>query len=573
MVENSERERAPMGKKKSYQAWTQDQMFLMPPSMKEWLKEDHLAWFILDVVSELDISPVEKAIQRKDARGQRPYDPRMMVALLVYAYCTGVYSSRRMERACQENVAFRVITGNRQPYFTTINEFRRVHRKHFEGLFVEVLKLCREAGLVKLRHVAVDGTKVKANASRHKAMSYKRLVAEEKRLRKEVRRMLAEAEAADGAEDARHGEGVRGDELPEELKRRESRLKRLREAKARLEAEARKARARALRGQADGMEATAAKHDDARVRKGLRTKAAKRRARAGELDPPEESPAGAVAAARPGALPRKETQATTGGLPADGAQANFTDPESSIMKGADGFVQGYNAQLAVDEEAQVIVAQGVTDQPPDNGNLAPMIERVEGHPDETPANATADAGYWNPEAEDRARALGTEAWVSTERRRHGGGEERSDSEAEPADVETDPLKRMRSRLASEEGRALYARRKAVVEPVNGQIKHARGFRQFSFRGMEAVGAEWALVCLCHNLLKMFRNRPKEAPAAPPRSAAAPRAREERPEASALQLGVLLFCLSRPAGILVRSPHTRTYTETGQNPLIPARRRP
>ena len=255
-----------MGRKKSYQPWTQDQMFLMPPSMKEWLKEDHLVWFILDVVSELDISPVEKAIQRKDARGQRPYDPRMMVALLVYAYCTGVYSSRRMERACQENVAFRVITGNRQPYFTTINEFRRVHRKHFEGLFVEVLKLCREAGLVKLRHVAVDGTKVKANASRHKAMSYKRLVAEEKRLRKEVRRMLAEAEAADGAEDARHGEGVRGDELPEELKRRESRLKRLREAKERLEAEARKARARALREQADGMEATAA---NARVRKGL----------------------------------------------------------------------------------------------------------------------------------------------------------------------------------------------------------------------------------------------------------------------------------------------------------------
>ena len=563
-----------MGRKKSYQPWTQDQMFLMPPSMREWLKEDHLAWFILDVVSELDISPVEKAIQRKDARGQRPYDPRMMVALLVYAYCTGVYSSRRMERACRENVAFRVITGNRQPYFTTINEFRRVHRKHFEGLFVEVLKLCREAGLVKLRHVAVDGTKVKANASRHKAMSYKRLVAEEKRLRKEVRRMLAEAEAADGAEDARHGEGTRGDELPEELKRRESRLKRLREAKARLEAEAREARARALRDQADGMEATAAKHDDARVRKGLRTKAANRRARADELDPPEESPeGGAVAAARPGALPRKETQATTGGLPADGAQANFTDPESSIMKGADGFVQGYNAQLAVDEEAQVIVAQGVTDQPPDNGNLAPMIERVEGHLDETPANATADAGYWNPEAEDRAQALGTEAWVSTERRRHGGGEERSDSEAEPADIETDPLKRMRSRLASEEGRALYARRKAVVEPVNGQIKHARGFRQFSFRGLEAVGAERALVCLCHNLLKMFRNRPKEAPAGPRRSAVAPLAREERPEASALQLGVLLSCLSRPAGILVWSPHTRTYTETGQNPRIPARRRP
>ncbi len=553
--------------KKSYQPWTQDQNYLLPPSMREWLKEDHLAWFILDVVSELDILPIEKAIQRKDARGQRPYDPRMMVALLVYAYCTGVYSSRRMERACEENVAFRVITGNRQPYFTTINEFRRVHREHFEALFVEVLKLCREAGLVKLRHVAVDGTKVKANASRHKAMSYERLVAEEKRLREEVRRMLEEAEAADGAEDARHGEGVRGDELPEELRRRESRLKRLREAKARLEVEARKARARALREQADGMEATAASHDDARVRKGLGTKAAKRRARADELDPPEGG-----AAARPGALPRKETQATTVGRPADGAQANFTDPESSIMKGADGFVQGYNAQLAVDEEAQVIVARGVTDQPPDNGNLAPMIERVQGHLDETPANATADAGYWNPEAEDRARALGTEAWVSTERRRRGGAK-RSDSEAEPPDGEADPLKRMRSRLANEEGRALYARRKAVVEPVNGQIKHARGFRQFSFRGLEAVEAQWALVCLCHNLLKMFRNRPEKAPAGPARSPAPSPAREERDEASTVRLGVLLFSLSRPAPILVRSPHTPNRRRNRPGSTNPTRPRP
>ena len=538
-----------MGKQKSYQPWTQDQIFLMPPSMKEWLKEDHLAWFILDVVSELDISPIEEAIRRKDARGQRPYDPRMMVALLVYAYCTGVYSSRRMERACQENVAFRVITGNRQPYFTTINEFRRVHRKRFEGLFVEVLKLCREAGLVKLRHVAVDGTKVKANASKHKAMSYKRLVAEEKRLRKEVKRMLAEAEAADGAEDARHGEGVRGDELPEELRRRESRLKRLREAKARLEAEARKARARALREQAEGMEATAANHDDARVSKGLGTKAAKRRAQADELDPPEESPAGgAVAEPVPGALPRGETRATTGGLPAEGAQANFTDPESSIMKGADGFVQGYNAQLAVDEEAQVIVAQGVTDQPPDNGNLDPMIERVAGHLDETPANVTADAGYWNPEAEDRARALGTEAWVSTarQRQRHGAEEQNDIEEEETPDGEADPLKRMRSRLAGEEGRALYARRKAVVEPVNGQIKQARGFRQFSFRGLEAVEAEWALVCLCHNLLKMFRNRPEAAPPGPAPGATPLPARPQRDEASPVSPVVLLYCLSRPA---------------------------
>ena len=168
---------------KSYQPWTQDQAYLLPPSLRDWLAEDHLAWFILDVVSQLDLSAIESAIQSKDARGQRPYHPSMMVALLVYAYCTGVYSSRRIERACHEDVAFRVITGNAQPYFTTINEFRRMHREHFAALFVQVLKLCREAGLVKLRHVAIDGTKVKANASKHKAMSYKRMLKEERRLR------------------------------------------------------------------------------------------------------------------------------------------------------------------------------------------------------------------------------------------------------------------------------------------------------------------------------------------------------------------------------------------------------
>ena len=193
----------------SYQPWTQDQAYLLPPSLRDWLPQDHLAWFILDVVSQLDLSAIERAIQSKDARGQRPYHPSVMVALLVYAYCTGVYSSRRIERACHEDVAFRVITGNAQPYFTTVNEFRRVHREHFAALFVQVLKLCREAGLVKLRHVAIDGTKVKANASKHKAMSYKRMLKEERRLRAEVERRLGEADAADASEDARYGAGAR----------------------------------------------------------------------------------------------------------------------------------------------------------------------------------------------------------------------------------------------------------------------------------------------------------------------------------------------------------------------------
>ena len=497
--------------RKQYQAWTQDQLYLMPPSMREWLPEDHLVWFVLDVVSELDISEIEAAVQEKDARGQRPYDPRMMVALLVYAYSSGVYSSRRMARACRENVAFRVLTGNAEPHFTTINEFRRVHRKRFERLFVEVLRLCGAAGLVKLRHVAVDGTKVEASASKHKAMSYKRLVAEEKRLGEEVARMLAEAEAADLAESERT-EGGGADGLPEELSRREDRLARIREAKARLEEAARRTRARKLRTQAAGMERTAAGHDSPAVAKGLRTRAAGCRAQADALDP-QGAQEGEPPERAPGRLPRKETPATPEALPRDGAQRNFTDPESHVMMGTHGFVQAYNAQLAVDDAAQVVVAHGVTNQPADCRNLEPVIERAKENLGEAPANATADAGYWNPEVEAQARALGTEAWVATAR-----APAQAPSDASAAQDEASPRERMRARVASENGRALYARRKAVVEPVNGQIKQARGFRRFSFRGLEAVEAEWALVCTCHNLLKLFANRPQQRRRAPKRRA-------------------------------------------------------
>ena len=487
---------------KSYQPWTQDQAYLLPPSLRDWLPEDHLAWFILDVVSQLDLSAIERAIQSKDARGQRPYHPSMMVALLVYAYCTGVYSSRRIERACHEDVAFRVMTGNAQPYFTTVNEFRRVHREQFAALFVQVLRLCREAGLVKLRHVAIDGTKVKANASKHKAMSYKRMLKEERRLQAEVERLLSEADAADASEDARYGAEARGDELPEELRRRASRLERIREAKAALEAEARKTRAHTLREQAERNEHTAQTHPEEVVRRRARTHAANRRAKAEELDPGDDDPPSGASAQ--GELARKPTLATTEGKPVDSAQRNFTDPESSIMKGADGFIQAYNAQLAVDDAHQVIVACGVTDQPADAANLEPMLERVSANVGAAPEHATADTGYWNPQVETRARALGTEAWVATERTRHGEAGPATRT-GDPPD-ELDPLERMRWRLDTAEGRALYARRKAVVEPVNGQIKHARRFRKFSVRGIDAVDAEWVMVSLCHNVLKLFSYR-------------------------------------------------------------------
>ena len=430
-----------------------------------------------------------------------------------------------MARACREHVAFRVLTGNAEPHFTTINEFRRVHRKRFERLFVEVLKLCGAAGLGKLKHVAVDGTKVEANASKHKAMSYARMVAEEKRLAEEVARMLAEAEAADRAES--EGEGS-AEGLPEELSRREDRLARIREAKARLEDEARRARARKLRAQAEGMERTAARHGSSAVAKGLRTKAAQRRARADALGPQGGAHA-KPSASGPGQLPRKETPASPAGRPVGGAQCNFTDPESHIMMGAHGFVQAYNAQLAVDDAAQVVVAHGVTNQPADCRNLEPVLERAWANLGEAPANATADAGYWRPGVEAQARALGTEAWVATARKSQGTSPKTDAAVLEDAS----PRERMRARVASEDGRALYARRKAVVEPVNGQIKQARGFRRFSFRGLEAVEAEWALVCACHNLLKLFANRsPRRAPKrdAPhaPRAFSRPKSASRRP---------------------------------------------
>ena len=398
-------------------------------------------------------------------------------------------------------MAFRVITGNAQPYFTTVNEFRRVHREHFRALFVEVLKLCRRAGLVKLRHVAIDGAKVKANASKHKAMSYKRMLQEERRLRSEVERLLNEAEAGDALDDARFGPRSRGDELPEELRRRESRLERIREAKAALEAEALKTRAHTLLEQAERHARTAQTHPEAVVRSRARTNAAKRRAKVKEFDRDDDPPGGGSA---DGELARKPTLATPQGRPVDEAQRNFTDPESSIMMGTDGFTQAYNAQLAVDEARQIIVACGVTDQPSDAAHFAPMLERVRANIGAVPAHATGDAGYWNPQVETRARALGTEAWVATARVRHGDGGPTTRT-GDPPD-ELGARQRMRWRLDTPEGRTRYARRKAVVEPVNGQIKHARRFRQFSVRGVGAVDAEWTMVSLCHNLLKLFGHR-------------------------------------------------------------------
>lgn len=451
---------------RTFKSYDLDQPYLLPPDLRSWLPEGHLALFVSDVVDALDLSSIFEEYERGDGRGYPPYHPVMMVKLLVYGYCTGKTSSRKLEKATWEDVACRVLTGNQQPDHDSIADFRRRHLKALAGLFVQVLRLCQEAGLVKLGHVSVDGTKVKANASRHKAMSYQRLTETEARLVREVEALLAEAEAADRADDAQYGRGKRGDELPDELKRRESRLKKIREAKAALEAEA-KAKAEA-------------QAEDARQRLAERDR--------------QEAETGRKIGGLPPRVPDPE-KAT----PDPKSQKNFTDPESKIM--LDGatksFQQSYNAQIAVDAHAQVIVAAAVTQEAVDNAQLAPMLTAVKAHLGRLPEVATADNGYFNPAVLTDPRLAAVDLYVAT-------GRERKAPRASSGTADT-VVQRMRDKLATDNGKAIYKRRKCIPEPVFGQIKEARGFRRFSFRGLAQVTAEWSVVALTHNLLKLFRS--------------------------------------------------------------------
>ena len=314
---------------KRYRVYEPDQLFLMPPSLREWLPEDHLAYFVSDLVDDLDLSEIE-SVYEDEERGQPPYHPRMMVKVLIYAYCNGVFASRRIHKRLVEDVAFRVLAAGNTPDFRTLSDFRKLHRKAMEGVFEQVLRLALKAGAIKLGRVAIDGSKVKANASKHKAMSYGRMKEKERELRQEVRRLLSEADRQDQAEDALYGTDRTGAELPEELRRRESRLERIRQAKKALEEEA---------------------HREA-----------------------EES----------GKEPAK---------PEDKKQYNFTDPQSRIMKGSDGFVQGYNCQIAVEENFQLIVGQAVTQQANDKKQLEPMIQAIKEQAGHKPGEVLADSGY------------------------------------------------------------------------------------------------------------------------------------------------------------------------------------
>jgi len=490
--------------RKQYKPWTPDPPFLLPPSPLEWLPEGHLAHVVLDVVGALDLDEIEGPLHAKDRRGARPYNPAMMTALLLYGYCVGVFSSRKLERATYEDVAFRVIGGGNHPDHSRIATFRRDHLEALRGLLLLGLKRCQKAGMVKLGHGAIDGTKIQGNASKHKAMSYERMLQTERRLQGEIDALLARAEEIDSSEDTRYGHGGREEDLPAELRRREQRLARIREAKSRLEAEAAEARARPLRVPAHRA-AEPSKDDtvETAARKRAGTRSTRRAAAAGKPAPGRDDEDIAPPTTEDG-LPMHEPKAKRDGTPTPTAQRNFTDADRRIMASQGTFVQGYSCQAAVDDAHQIIVAEAVSNQSPDNGNLVPMLGLVQQSCDATPAAATGESGYWTSTVEEQAARMGTNAYLSTERRRHWDADD-TVTEGTPS-RDLDPRGRMRHKLRTTRGRAIYARRKGTVEPVFGQTKEGRGFRRFHLRGLSGVIGEWAIVCTGHNLLKRFRFR-------------------------------------------------------------------
>jgi transposase len=432
---------------KTFKSWDIDQVLLLPPSVHELVPTGHLAHVVRDLVREsLDVSAILKTYT--EDRGFPPYDPTMMVAVLLYAYSQGLYASRRIAKACEERVDFMAVTARQSPDFRTISDFRKRHLSALGGLFTQVLRLCQQAGLVSLGHVALDGTKIRANASKHKAMSYGRMQTAEPELAAEVARWLAEATASDVREDVAYGVDRRGDELPEWVASKQHRLEKIRAAKAALEAEA------AMRAQT------------------------------------EPAPSDRPRRGRPAKNPP--------GTPPDRAQQNFTDPDSRIMKARDGFIQGYNAQAAVDAAHQVIVAQGLTNQASDAPQLEPMLASIKANTGRQARELSADAGYCSEQNLTALHRRHIRGYVATGRQRHGT----SSATGAHKTVPGTRVHAMTVRLKRAGYRSRYRLRKQVVEPVFGQIKQARGFRQFLLRGQSQVAGEWSLVCSAHTVLKL-----------------------------------------------------------------------
>lgn len=434
----------------TYRPYNPNQSFLLPPSPADWLPEGHLAYFIADAIDALDLSAFHVRYHG-DGRRNQPFDPAMMVKVLVYGYSTGVVSSRQMVKRIAEDVAFRVLAAGNEPAHRTVREFRQLHGAELTRLFVQVVRVAAEAGLVKLGRLGIDGTKLRANASKHKAMSYGRMQAEEARLTSEIAALLKQAEARDVEEDREFGKDATGDELPTELRRRETRLATIQAAKKRLESRQRE------------LDKAAGRDPD-------------------DSDPPVK---------RRGPKFKREA-----GVPAEQSQDNFTDPESRIMKTSEGFQQCYNAQAAVDEGSQLIVAIDLNACAADVGQLLPMVEQAERNLGRRHAVVLADAGYASEGNFEALEARGQTACVALGR--EGKSTRAIDAEKHPA------TQRMAEHLATAQGRQDYKRRKVIPEPVFGWIKHVLGFRRLSRRGEIAARDEWSLVCLAMNLRRMHR---------------------------------------------------------------------
>jgi transposase len=424
---------------KVFRPYDPEQQFLLPPSLDDWLPQEHPARFVNELLDRLDLTAIT-APYEKEERGYPPYHPVMMTKIILYGYVAGVYSSRRIAKALETDVAFRWLAAQNRPDHRTVCLFRKTHRLALCGLFQQVLDACVKMKLVKLGTVAIDGSRIKASASKHKAMSAKRMKEKRDELTRQVEEWLNRSDREDDDDDKRFGAGRRGDEMPEHLASKQKRLEKIEEALRELEREA------------------------------------DQEARESGKDPAEAR------------VPDK-------------AQKNFTDPESKILKASDGFIQGYNAQIAVDAEHQIIVARDVVPHGNDQLNLAPMVDRIVEGLGQPPAHTIADNGYFSEAGIWLATARGTEPLIAAGRTKHG---------EQPVPVRgrmpenLTAKQRMKRKLSTKRGHALYALRKTIVEPVFGQMKAARGFRQFLMRGLKAVRAEWDLVCTAHNILKMWR---------------------------------------------------------------------
>ena len=448
---------------KKFRNWAPDQAWLLPPSPRDWLNDNHLVYFLLDVVGEMDLGPFFER-DKNSITGQPPFHPRMMVTLLLYSYCKGVFSSRKIQSRCAEDVAFRVIVGEDIPDFRTISDFRKDNLEHMQSLFVQTLQVCAEAGLVKLGRVALDGAKIKANASRHKAMSYDRMKQDEERLQREIAELMVQAEAADAADDEQFGDR-HGDEIPDELARRESRLAKIREAREALE------------------------EADRQKRLGRRRRSMSQR--------------------------WKQKIATTAPIrtkqsPKIKISETFTDPDSKIMKTSNkGFDQCGNAQIVTTED-QIIVAADVTNQANDVRQVEPMVEQLQSNVaaaelDGDVKEFLADAGYFSETNTDTVTQAGMDPYIATQRLKHNEQIPECAKGRTPGDLT--PKQLMARKLRTKKGKETYAKRKWMVEPVFGQIKACRGFRQFLLRSLEKMQGEWTIVCLTHNLLKAFQAQP------------------------------------------------------------------